>query len=92
MPFSSQRLQERFPEHAASTLQEGTGAAADRPGGIPARQLAQLPALHRRGRVSARSPGRLLPSLCCCWERRGSHTPTWGLLGTLLCSPVKNLG
>lgn len=53
--FSSERLQERFPEHAASTLQESPGAAADRPRGVPARELAQLPPLHRGGRVSVRS-------------------------------------
>lgn len=53
--FSSERLQERFPEHAASTLQESPGAAADRPRGVPARELAQLPPLHRGGCVSVRS-------------------------------------
>uniref|UniRef100_A0A8B9BF85 DDHD domain containing 2 n=1 Tax=Anser brachyrhynchus TaxID=132585 RepID=A0A8B9BF85_9AVES len=45
-----ERLQERFPEHAAGTLQESPGAGADRPRGVPARELAQLPPLHRGGR------------------------------------------
>lgn len=56
--FCSERFQERVPQHAAGTLQEGPGAAAGWPGGVPARELAQLPALHWGGRVSVPlSPG-----------------------------------